>query len=346
MKELLNKLSNLRGISGFEDRINSEIAEIFKPLCDDVSIDTLGNVIAVKRCGRENAKKVLIEAHIDEIGLLVSNIEENGFISFVNVGGVDPRTLPSAEVIVHGKRDIKGVIGAKPPHLQSAGEGSKSAKICDMVIDTGLSKEEVEENIAIGDSITLPQSFGELLGGKYSGKSIDDRAGVAVLAQVLKDLKKINIDVDVYAVSAVREEVGGYGAMTATYAINPDLAIAIDVCHGVTPDNSYSAYDLGCGCVVTCGPNIHPKIFERLMDTSRKYNIKTEIDVDGGNTGTDAWAIQVVRCGVPTGLLSIPLKYMHTSVETADISDIKATADLLTFFIQNLDDEMEDWLCL
>lgn len=346
MKELLNKLSNLRGISGFEDRINSEIAEIFKPLCDDVSIDTLGNVIAVKRCGRENAKKVLIEAHIDEIGLLVSNIEENGFISFVNVGGVDPRTLPSAEVIVHGKRDIKGVIGAKPPHLQSAGEGSKSAKICDMVIDTGLSKEEVEENVAIGDSITLPQSFGELLGGKYSGKSIDDRAGVAVLAQVLKDLKKINIDVDVYAVSAVREEVGGYGAMTATYAINPDLAIAIDVCHGVTPDNSYSAYDLGCGCVVTCGPNIHPKIFERLMDTARKYNIKTEIDVDGGNTGTDAWAIQVVRCGVPTGLLSVPLKYMHTSVETADISDIKATADLLTFFIQNLDDEMEDWLCL
>lgn len=346
MKELLNKLSNMRGISGFEYRINEEIAKLFKPLCDEVSIDTLGNVIAVKRCGRYNAKKILIEAHIDEIGLLVSGIEENGFISFVNVGGVDPRTLPSAEVIVHGRRDVKGIIGAKPPHLQSAGEGSKSAKICDMVIDTGLSKEEVEGVISIGDSITLPQSFGELLGGKYSGKSIDDRAGVAVLAQVLKSLEKINIDVDVYAVSAVREEVGGYGAMTATYAINPDIAVAIDVCHGVTPDNSYSAYDLGSGCVVTCGPNIHPKIFERLMDTAKKYNIKTEIDVDGGNTGTDAWAIQVVRCGVPTGLLSIPLKYMHTSVETADLADIKATADLLTFFIQNLDNEMEDWLCL
>ena len=346
MKDLLEKLSNMRGISGFEYRINGEIAELFKPYCDEVSIDTLGNVIAVKRCGKENAKKVLIEAHIDEIGLLVSGIEENGFISFVNVGGVDPRTLPSAEVVIHGKKDIKGVIGAKPPHLQSAGEESKSAKLCDMVIDTGLSAREVEENISIGDSITLPQSFGELLGSKYSGKSIDDRAGVAVLAEVLKSLKKFNIDVDVYAVSAVREEVGGYGAMTASYAINPDIAVAIDVCHGVTPDNSYSAYELGCGCVVTCGPNIHPKIFERLMETAKKYNIKTEIDVDGGNTGTDAWVMQVVRSGIPTGLLSIPLKYMHTSVETADLSDIKATADLLTFFIQGLDDEMEDWLCL
>ena len=134
--------------------------------------------------------------------------------------------------------------------------------------------------------------------------------------------------------------------MTAAYEINPDMAIAIDVCHGITPDNSYSAFGVGCGAVVTCGPNIHPKIFKRLMDTAEKYNISTEIEVEGGNTGTDAWTMQVVREGIPTALLSIPLKYMHTSVETIAVSDVKAVSDLLTFFIQNLGDDMEDWLCL
>lgn len=346
MKELIKKLSDLRGISGFEYRLTDKIAEMFKPFCDEVKIDNLGSVTAVKRCGKKNAKKIMIEAHCDEIGLMVKNIDENGFISIVNVGGVDPRILPSCEVTVHGTRDLTGVIGAKPPHLQGRGERNKSVPISDMAVDTGLSAKTVREIVSVGDSITLPQSVGELSGDAFSGKSLDDRASVAAILTVMKNLQKIVIDTDVYAVLSVQEEVGGYGAMTACYDINPDVAVAIDVCHAVTPDNSYCAYESGCGTVITCGPNIHPKVYSRLKATAEKRGVKYEIDVDGGNTGTDAWVMQVVGKGVPTGLLSIPLKYMHTSVETLAISDVEATADLLTYFIQDFDTDTEAWLCL
>lgn len=344
MKNLIKKLSDMRAVSGFEYRINKEIQKLFEPFSDEVKIDNLGNVIAVKRCGTENAVKILIEAHCDEIGLMVKDIDEKGFLSIVNVGGVDPRILPAAEVIVHGKRDIKGVIGAKPPHIQGAGENKKSFAMKDMAVDTGLDAEEVKSLVRIGDSITLNQSSGELLSGQFTGKSLDDRASIAALLKVMENLKKIRLNADVYAVSAVQEEVGGYGAMTAAFGTQPDIAIAIDVCHGITPDNSYCAYEVGCGAVVTCGPNIHPAIFKRLTDTAKKYNIKTKTDVDGGDTGTDAWVMQVVREGIPTGLLSIPLKYMHTSVETIAVSDVEAVAALLTFFIQDMD--TEEWLCL
>lgn len=346
MKELIKTLSNMRGISGYEYRINENIKDMLKEYSHDVTIDNLGNVIAVVKCGKENAKKVLIEAHIDEIGLMASDIDENGFISIVNVGGIDPRILPSAEVIIHGKRDIKGVIGAKPPHLLADGEGDKSSKMKDMAIDTGLSADEVKSIVSIGDSITMAVDCTELMGDQLTGKSLDDRACSAAVITVLKNLQKLNLSVDIYAVFAAKEEVGGFGAMTATYNINPDIAIAIDVCHGITPDNSKDAYEIGSGCVITIGPNIHPKVSDRLIQTAKEYNIKNNIEAEGGNTGTDAWVMQVVGEGIPTGLLSVPLKYMHTTVETISASDVKAVSDLVTFFLQNLDDEMEEWLCL
>lgn len=346
MKELIKTLSNMRGISGYEYRINENIKNMLEGLCDDVTIDSLGNIIAVKKCGKENAKKVLIEAHIDEIGLMVSDIDENGFISIVNVGGIDPRILPSAEVIVHGKRDIKGVIGAKPPHLLADGEGEKSSKLKDMAIDTGLSADEVKKIVSIGDSITMESNCTELLGEQITGKSLDDRACVASVITVLKNIQSEDMPVDVYAVLAAKEEVGGFGAMTAAYKINPDIAIAIDVCHGITPDNSKDAYEIGDGCVITVGPNIHPKISDRLISSAKELEIKHQIEVEGGNTGTDAWVMQVVGEGIPTGLLSVPLKYMHTTVETISVSDAKAVSELLTFFLKNLNDEMEEWLCL
>lgn len=346
MKELIKTLSDMHGISGYEYRINEKIKDMMSAVSDNAYIDNMGNVIAVKRCGKKNAKKVLIEAHIDEIGLMAGSIDENGFISIVNIGGVDPRILPSAEVVVHGKRDIKGVIGAKPPHLLAGGEADKSSKIKDMAVDTGLSAGEVKEIVAIGDSITLATEACELLGDRITGKSLDDRACVAAIITVLKNLDKVKMPADVYAVCSVKEEVGGFGAQTAAYSIKPDIAIAVDVCHGITPDNSRDAFEVGSGVIIDVGPNIHPKISNRLISTAKEYNIEHEIEVEGGNTGTDAWVMQVVGEGIPTGLLSVPLKYMHTSVETIAVSDVKAVSDLLTFFLQNLGDETEEWLCL
>lgn len=342
MKELIKKLSGLHGISGFEYRINGEIKDMLLKYCDDVKIDALGNVIAVKYSGRQNAKKLLIEAHIDEIGLMVKNIDENGFITFVNVGGVDARILPAMEVIIHGKKDVKGVIGAKPPHIMSEGEGKNAVKIENMAIDTGLPFDEVKKQISVGDSISFSTEAQDLADGQITGKSLDDRASIAVLIDVMQNIK--DLAVDVYAVCSVQEEVGGFGAMTSAFSVEPDFAIAIDVCHGITPDNSYCAYEMGGGAVITCGPNIHPKMYELLTNTAKKHNIKFQIDVDGGNTGTDAWQIQVVRDGIPTGLLSIPLKYMHTLVETVSIDDVEAVAKLVAAFIGDLSGE-EDFVC-
>ena len=342
MRSLIKKLSDLRGISGFEYRLNKQIADIFRPYADEVVTDSLGSVIALKRCGIENAPSVMIEAHCDEIGLIATSVTDEGFITFANVGGVDGRILPSLEVVVHGKKDISGIIGIKPSHLIEAG---KSVKIKDMAIDTGLDADEVKELVSAGDSITIAQSVGALGKSQWSGKTLDDRASVAILADVMKKLDNEKLNADVYAVAAVQEEVGCRGGKTTSYAINPDMAIAIDVTHGITPDNSSDAFETGKGAVITVGPNLHPKLTERLRKTASDNKIKLQIEVEGGNTGTDAWEIQVSADGIPTALLSIPLKYMHTSVETLDISDVTAASKLLVCFIKGIEEDIS-WLNL
>ncbi len=345
MKELLRKLSQLRGISGFEYRIADEISELFSG-ADEVFCDKLGNVIALKKCNKENAPKLMIEAHMDEIGLMVRDIDKNGFVGFVNIGGVDARILPASEVVIHGKKDVLGVIGAKPPHLIDKDDAEKAGKIADMAIDIGLSYEKVKELISVGDSITVKSDFCELLNDRVFGKSIDDRAGVAVLVKLLQRLADEDLDFDLYLVAAVCEEVTSSGAITSSFGIKPDFAIAIDVTHAVTPDNSKSAFELGSGVAIAVGPNIHPAISKRLIEIAKKHDISYEIEIEGGNTGTDAWVIQVSCEGIPTELVSIPLRYMHTSVETMDINDFTATLQLLEKFCLELNSDLEGWLCI
>lgn len=340
MKELIKKLSDMRGISGFEYRLTDMIADMFGKYCDEVKIDPLGSVIAVKKSKRSNAPKLMIEAHCDEIGLMVTSITDEGYLTFANVGGVDERTLPSTEVVVHGKEDLWGVISIKPDYLLETG---KTVGLKELAIDTGLDAKTVKKLISVGDSITLAQSVGVLGKEQFSGKSLDDRAGVAAIMQVMKNICDINCDIDVYAVAAVQEEVGCRGGKTTAYGINPDMAIAIDVCHGVTPDNSDNAFEVGTGTVLSVGPNLHPKLTDKLFEVAKSHDIKVSTDVDGGNTGTDAWEIQVARDGVPTALISIPLKYMHTSVEALALSDVEATVSLITEFIKEQRGDLQ-WL--
>ncbi len=343
--ENLKKLSESRGISGFEYRIIDTIKPEFKPYADKVYLDTLGNLILVKKSKNQNAKKVMIEAHLDEIGLMVKSISKNGFITFVNIGGVDERILPSMEVTVHGKKDIKGVIGAKPPHLMAGDDTEKAYKIKDLAIDTGLSFDEVSSIVSVGDSVTLNSGFVSLLNNIYSGKSLDDRAGVFAILEVFKALKDTELDVDLYGVMAVCEEVGGRGAMTSGFSINPDIAIAIDVTHGITPDNSKSAFELTSGVAISVGPNIHPKLSKKLINLAKDNEIKHSIEVEGGDTGTDAWLLQVAGDGIPTALLSFPLRYMHTTVETISKDDIDSLVNLLKIFVESLDKDMEGLIC-
>lgn len=340
MTELIQKLSDMRGVSGFEHRITDEISSMFSEYCNEVKIDALGSVIAVKKSKKQNAPKLMIEAHCDEIGLMVTSVTDDGYLTFANIGGVDERTLPSTEVVVHGREDLWGVIAIKPDYLLEEG---KTVKIKELAVDTGLSKDEVEKIVSVGDSISLPQSVGPLGEKQFSGKTLDDRASVAVIIEVMKRIADIDCNVDVYAVAAVQEEVGCRGGKTTAYAINPDMAIAIDVCHGVTPDNSENAFDVGTGTVLSVGPNLHPILTGKLFDVAKRNNIKVNTDVDGENTGTDAWEIQVARDGVPTALISIPLKYMHTSVETLSLEDVKSTVDLITEFIKEQEGDLQ-WL--
>ena len=342
MQNLLKELSDLRGASGHEYRINKEIAKMFEYYCDEVRIDALGSVIAYKSCGEENAPKIMLEAHIDEIGLTVNSITDEGYIYFSNLGGVDQRILPSSEVIVHGKRDIEGIVGIPPSVM---GDKDKSFKARELAIDTGLSAEAVKSIVSVGDSITLPQSVGELGNGQFSSKTMDDRASVAAILQVMENIKDCKLNCDIYAVGAVQEEVGCRGGKTTSFGIMPDMAIAIDVTHGITPDNSENAIEVGAGTAMSKGPNIHPKLVERLEKTATLNNIPYSIEIDGGATGTDAWEIQVSGGGIPVALMSIPLKYMHTSVETVAVSDVIDTARVITEFVKGLEGDTS-WLSL
>ena len=339
MQQLIWHLSGLKGASGHEYRINREVARLMKPFCDSVERDALGSVIGCKKCGRENAPRIMIEAHMDEIGLMVSGITDEGFVTFTDIGGVDQRILPSLEVTIHGKMDVGGVISA------ACAEDNKSFKKEYMAIDTGLDPETVRALVTVGDSITLPQSVGPLGKKQLSAKTMDDRASVAALIGTMKKLRGEKLSCDVYAVAAVQEEVGCRGGRTTSFGIAPDIAIAVDVTHGITPDNSKNAFKTGGGAVISVGPNIHPRLAKRLIKTAEDNGIKYQIEAEGGDTGTDAWEMQVAGAGSAAALLSIPLKYMHTPVETLAVSDVKAVADLLAEFIRETEGDTE-WLSL
>ena len=347
-KEFLTVLSDGSTVSGHEYRMNDFLYSVFEKYSDEIMVDDLGNIICFKK-GKDNSSnpKIMLAAHMDEIGLMVKYIEENGFIRFTNIGGIDPRTILGQEVIVHGREDLFGVICSKPPHLQEAEEVNKAIKMEDMMIDLGYSKEELEDLISVGDAITIRRKFKSLQGNRVVGKSLDNKAGVAAMYECAKELVNINHEADVYFVSTVQEEVGVRGAFTSTYRINPDIGIAIDVGFGSTPElPKADTLDMGKGPGITIGGNIHPGLREHLIKVAKEYNIPFQYEIEPGPTGTDGRAMQITKEGIPTLCLSIPLRYMHTSVETIDMIDVKNTGKLLAFFIASISNEnLEGLLC-
>lgn len=349
LKKTLATLVNESGVSGSEMNVSKIIQNLFIKHCDDVKVDLLGNIVALKKGNKKNGKniKVMLAAHMDEIGLMVKKIDENGFILFTNVGGVDYRTLLSQEVIIHGEKDIFGVIGAKPPHLQKESEKDQSIKMEDLYIDVGFTKKEVDKWLKVGDFISINRKLTSLHRDSIAGKAIDDRAGIVALLHCMKELENFNHQADIFFTATVQEEVGLRGAITSTYGIMPDIGIAIDVGHGTTPGvTAEDSIELGKGPAIGIGPNIHPAIDKKFIELAKEYKVPYQIEILPGGSGTDAWAIQVTKSGVPTGLLSIPLKYMHTSVELGNMEDIKLSGRLLALFIMSLNDvDMEEWLC-
>ena len=350
IKDLLKELTDAPGISGYEMDAGLVAMKHLKEYSDEAEIDKLGSVIALKRGEQTSEKryKILLAAHLDEIGLMVTKIEDGGFIRITSVGGIDVTILPGQSVTILGKEMIKGVVGAKPPHLQQPGESGKPIAMDDLYIDTGRAKEELDNLVDVGTLVRIESEFIELSNGCFSARAMDDRAGVAVMVETLRRLKERRHDWDVYAIATSQEEVSGLGARTTAFTLQPDIAIAIDVTFGDGPGiPERRAYPLGKGPAIGLGPNFHPKITQRFRDLAGEYEMPNQIEASPYPGGTDAYSLQVSRAGIPAGLISIPLRNMHSTVETLKLDDVKRCAELLSIFIARLDSKFQEELkCL
>jgi len=349
IKSLLKELSEASGVSGYEFQLRQIVRRQFASWADETKEDALGSAIALKRGAADRdgrCYKVMLAGHMDEIGLMVLKLE-GSFLRFTQVGGFDRRTLLGQEVIVHGREALPGIIGSRPPHVLPEAARSKPVPWDELFIDVGLGEGRLRELVRVGDLITLRRDFRELENGRVSGKAFDDRAGVAAVVHCLEVLSSLQHKWDVYAVATAQEEAGLKGAMTSAYGIEPDVAVAIDMGFGDMPGLSeMDTIEMDGGPAIAFGPTAHPLIHQRLVDVATKQEIPYQIEPIPGRSGTDAWAIQVAREGIPTGLLSIPTRYMHTPVETLVLKDVARTGRLLAHFISSLDAEFADQLGL
>ncbi|MBR4158028.1 MAG: M20/M25/M40 family metallo-hydrolase [Oscillospiraceae bacterium] len=333
-KELIRELSALGGPSGFEAPAAARIAELLRPLADEVKTDRMGNVIAVKSCGTPNARRLMLEAHMDEIGLIVTGYDK-GFLRFATLGGVDPRMLPALEVRVLADEPCYGVIDTMPPHVLSAEEMDKAFAADKLRINVGMAEDEAKARIPLGTPVVFATGCTELGETRLCGKSLDDRACVAILIKTLEAVQNDKLDMDLILLISTQEEVGGRGATTGTFAMDPDYAVAVDVTHAHTPDAKKSeTLEMCGGAAIGVGPNMNHNITNALIGIAKENNWPYQIEVMRGSSGTDGWEIQISREGVSTAVVSLPLRYMHTPVEVIDVEDAENIIRLLAELVR------------
>lgn len=339
-EQRLERLCGLGAPSGFEGPAAEAARELLKPLMDEVWIDRLGDLIGVRWCGKPGAKKLLLDAHLDEVALTVTGIEQ-GFLRFAAIG-VDARMLPDREVTLLTDPPLPGVVSCLPPHVLSAEDREKAPKIEELFIDVGLSQKEAEQKVPLGTPVVYRSNFLRLGERQLCGKAMDDRACFASLLRAAELLQDRKLDVDLYVLGSTREEIGGMGAKVVTQAINPDCCVAVDVTFGITPDtHKDEAMVMGGGPAVGIGPNCARWMTRRLFEAAQREDIPVQKEVMEGSTGTNGWGMQICNEGVATAVVSIPLKYMHTPVEIVETSDIENTARLLAAFAAGLGEG--DW---
>jgi len=342
LKDTIINLCGLAAPSGFEERAFARIKELVLPYVDELRTDAMGNLIAVKLCGRDGAKKLMFDAHMDEIGMIITGYEK-GFLRFSNLGGIDPRMLPAREIKILTDPPIFGVIDMMPPHALTEEEMDKSIDAKKLFIDVGLSETEAIKRVPLGTAAVFAGGVEELSLGTLCGKSLDDRACAAIIIQVMERLSKKEPKVDICCLFSTQEELGTRGAVTGAYGVNPDYAVAVDVTFASTPDTKKGeTMELRQGAAIGVGPNMNRKITNTLIDIAKEYKIPYQLEVMGGNTGTDGWVIQISREGVSTGLVSLPIRYMHSPVETLDLSDAEAVVNLLTEFAMKLGEDADN----
>ena len=333
----LKQLLDASGLSGNEGPVQAVIAEKWKPLVDKLAVSRVGSLHGLRRgTGAEPRRRILLAAHMDAIGLIVSGIVD-GFLRFTQIGGVDPRILPGQMVVIGGREQIPGVIVQPPDSLLPPGSADRPVPMEHLLIDTGLEPEEVNRLVRPGDLVSFGQHPIELAGDTLAGHSLDDRASVAAVTACLLELQSRVHAWDVWAVATSQEETSFAGAQTSAFEIHPDLAVAIDVTFAKGPGyNDHGGFGLNKGPTIGFGPNIHPEAFKALKKAADEIEIPYEVEAIPRHSGTDAFAIQVAAEGIPSLLLGIPLRYMHTPVEEVGLKDINRTGRLLAEFISRL----------
>ncbi len=341
-KKLLAEICEVAGAPGHEQRVREIVLREVKGLVDEIKTDNMGNVVAIKK-GQEN-KRVMIAAHMDEIGFIVTHIDDNGFIYFHTLGGFDPKTLTAQRVIIHGKKDIIGVMGTKPIHLMSTADRAKVPTIKDFFVDTGRSKEELEKLISVGDTITRERKMIEM-GDCLNCKSLDNRVSVFILIEMLKELQ--NPPYDVYAVFTVQEEIGIRGANVSSMDINPDFGFGLDTTiafdtPGSTKQEQVSALGEGaCIKVMDSSTVCDYRMVAFMKEISKKKKIKTQLEILPAG-GTDTAGIQRMNPGGSiVGAVSIPTRHIHQVIEMVHKKDVRDSIDLLRHCVENLNNY--DW---
>ena len=334
MRQALERLCTCTAPSGFESPAAAVAAELLRPLVDEVSIDRMGNVLGVRRSKTPDAPKLLLDAHLDEIGLIVTGVED-GFLRFRSIGGVDPRMLPGRELVVLTDPPLRGLVACP-----AEGDEDKSVPLNELYVDVGLSQKEAERAIPVGTPMVYRAGCFPLGEEQMCGKSMDDRACFVTLLRAAELLRDRELDVELHIMGSTREEVSGAGAVVGTWAVAPDFCVAVDVTHGKTPDGpADKTFALGGGPAIGVGPNMTRWMTERMIAKAREHSIPYQLEIMSGHTGTNGWEMQISREGVATSVLSLPLKYMHTPVETLSLADMEGVAQLLAAFVENLGKE-------
>ena len=338
LADKIKKLTNAYGVSGDEFRISKIAAELMAPYCDRVEIDDFGNVLGYRDCGIPSAKTVMLDAHIDQIGFLITEVTEEGFLRFTTVGGVDQRMLLGSELTVLTKKGpILGIVAAIPPHLQKDGDDKKSVSIPEMVVDIGMTGEQAKKVVRVGDYMAFANDAMELQGDALCGKAFDDRACLVCLLHTMDLLQGKPLAVNVVVSASTKEETGFQGGISAGFKVQPDYAIAVDVTHARTGDAPQVIVKLGDGPNVDMGSNSNPKFAKRVIEVARAKQIPHIVTSCPAGSGTNAWPIQMQGQGVTTLVVSLPLKYMHSPVEMLRMSDVKNVGKLIAAFIETFD---------
>jgi len=326
----LKKILTLPGLSGYEDPVRQVIADEWGPLVDELKTSRLGSLYGIRRgTATKPRPRILLAAHMDAIGLMVTMVQD-GFIRFTEVGGIDPRILPGQQVIVHGRRDLPGIIGQPSARLLPDSIGKKTIPMEYLMIDVGLSPEETAALVRTGDPVSFAQLPVELTDNTLAGHTLDNRASVAALSICLHELSTMRHAWDIWAVATVQEEETLAGAFTSPFDAQPDVAVAIDVTFAKGPGASdHRTVPFGKGITLGWGPNTHPAIFDAFKKVAEHLDIPFQTEVSAANSGTDAMGLQIAGAGLPSLYISIPLRYMHTPVELVSMKDIQRAGHLL-----------------